>query len=417
LNLELFIARRVHFSKSSGDRQVTPPAVRIATAGVALAVATMLLSVAIVTGFKKEVRNKVIGFDSHIRITNFDSNHSYETTPMQVNDTLLATLRLFPGVRHVQPFATKPGLLKTKTDFQGIVLKGVDETFDWRFFRDHLQEGELFTIDPTRMSTEVLISRSLANMLGLKCGDSILSYFVQDEIRARKWCICGIYNTSYEDYDRLFVLADLKQVCRLNGWEAGTVGGLEVFVEDYDRLDEITEQLQIYFYPSEKTDAQGNAYYARSIKELNPMIFNWLDVLDLNVGIIMALMMAVAGITMISGLLIIILERTRMIGILKALGQSNRSLRRVFLHISFFLIGKGMIWGNVIGVAICFIQSRYHILSLDPANYYLDTVPVELNFIFWLLINLGALTVSMLMMLVPSCLISRISPARTIRFE
>jgi lipoprotein-releasing system permease protein len=391
--------------------------VRIAIAGIALGLSVMFLSVAIVIGFKKEVRNKVIGFGSHIQISNFDNNTSYETTPVMISKALEEELRAFPGIRHVERYATTLGIIKTEADCQGIVLKGIDEHFDGAFFRDYLTEGELFTVDPEKISTDVLISQYLADLLGLKCGDAFLSYFVQnvEEVRARKLHIRGIYNTGYIDYDKLFVIADLKQVVRLNGWEDDAVSGLELFVDDYDRLDAISEQL--YFHMIDKTDRVGNTFYVRSIKELNPMIFNWLNVLDINVAVILVLLMAVAGFTMISGLLIIILERTRMIGILKALGQEDRSIRKVFLYISSFLIGKGMLWGNGIGLALCFIQSHFHVISLNPTDYYLDTVPIDISLTSWVLINLGTWAVSMLMMLGPSYLITKINPARTIRFE
>ncbi|MDR1746260.1 MAG: ABC transporter permease [Tannerella sp.] len=415
MNLELFIARKVHFSKTSADRRVTPPAIRIAIAGIALGLATMLLAVAIVTGFKKEVRNKAVGFGAHIQIANFDSNSSYETNPILVNDSLIADISDFPGVRHVSAYATKPGILKTETDFQGIVLKGVDGRYDWTFFRENLVEGEIFALEPERMATDVLISAYLANLLGLKCGDSFFAYFVQDDVRARKLHISGIYDTGYVDYDKFFVIADLRQVRRLNGWDDEAVSGLEVTIDDFTQLDNVTEQL--YFHLVDRKDRMGNTYYVRSIEDLEPMLFNWLNVLDINAVIILVLMMAVAGFAMISGLLIIILERTSMIGVLKALGMANRPVRRVFLHIASFLITKGMLWGNVIGLTFCFLQSRFHLIALDPSNYYLNAVPIDLSFTAWLLINVGTLTVSMLMMLAPSCLITKISPARTIRFE
>lgn len=414
MNLELFIARRIHFSKE-GNRQVTPPAVRIAIVGVALGLAVMILSVAIVIGFKKEVRNKVIGFGSHIQITNFDNNSSYETTPIAVSDSLLQALREFPGIKHIEGYATKMGILKTDSDFQGVVLKGIDTDYDWSFFRNNLKEGELLTIDPKKTSTDVIISRYLSDLLGLKLGDSILTYFVQEVVRARKFNIVGIYETGFMDYDKLFVLADIKQIRRLNGWEKDEVSGLELLVDDYDKLDQIAEDL--YFNLVEKQDRHGNTYFTRSIKEMNPMIFNWLDVLDVNVVVILILIFAVAGFTMISGLLIIILERTNMIGILKALGENNVSIRKIFLYISFFLIGKGMLWGNVVGIAICLIQSHFRIIKLDPSIYYLDAVPIDLSIVSLILLNIGTLCASMLMMLGPSYLITKIDPAKSIRFE
>lgn len=412
--LELFIAHRIHFSKE-GERQVTPPAIRIAMIGIALGLAVMILSVAIVVGFKKEVRNKVIGFGSHIQITNFDNNSSYETTPIAVSDSLLQVLNAFPGIHHVESFATKMGIMKTDNDFQGIVLKGVDADYDWSFFRKNLKEGELPTIDPKKTSREILISRYLSDLMGVGLGDSFLTYFVQEDVRARKFIVTGIYETGFMDYDKLFVMADIKQIRRLNGWDKDDVSGLELLVDDYDNLDQIAEAL--YFDLIEKQDRRGNSYFTRSIKEMNPMIFNWLDVLDVNVVVILILIFAVAGFTMISGLLIIILERTNMIGILKALGQNNASIRKIFLYISFFLIGKGMIWGNVIGIAICLIQYYFRIIKLDPSTYYLDAVPIDLNIFSLLLLNIGTLCASMLMMLGPSYLIAKIDPAKSIRFE
>lgn len=414
MSLELFIAKRIHFNKE-GDRQVTPPAVRIAIIGIALGLAVMILSVAIVIGFKKEVRNKVIGFGSHIQITNLDSNVSYESNPIAVNDSLLNIVRAYPGVKHAEVFATKPGILKTDTDFQGIILKGVDTDYDWTFFRNNLVEGTVFTVDEQKNTTDVIVSKYIADLMGLKLDDTFLTYFVQEDVRARRFHITGIYETGFLDYDKIFVIADIKQIRRLNNWEKDQVTGIELLVDNYGALDRTANM--IYYEMADKQDRLGNLFYTRSIKELNPMIFSWLSVLDMNVIIILVLMMAVAGFTMISGLLIIILERTNMIGILKALGENNTSIRKIFLYVSFFLIGKGMLWGNAIGLGLCLIQSHFQVLSLDPSIYYLDAVPIDLNIFSWLLLNIGALACAMLMMLGPSFLITKIDPAKSIRFE
>lgn len=414
MNLELFIAKKIHFGKDKG-RQATPPAVRIAMMGIALGLAVMMISIAIIVGFKKEVRNKVIGFGSHIQITNFDTNNSYESHPVAVSDSLLAALRSHPGIRHAEVFATKPGILKTDTDFQGIVLKGVDADFDWSFFESNLKEGTTFAIDPEKTGNEVIISRYLCDLLGLKSGDSFLTYFIADAMRTRKFTITGIYETGFQEYDKLFVLTDIKQVRRLNDWEKDEASGIELFVTDYDTLDQLAED--IYFDMAEVQDRNGNTFYTRSVKELNPMIFSWLAVLDMNVVVILLLMMAVAGFSMISGLIIIILERTNMIGILKALGQSNTSIRKVFLYVSFFLIGKGMLWGNAIGLIVCFAQYKFKLLRLDPTVYYMDAVPIHLSLLSFILLNIGVLAVAMFMMLGPSYVITKINPARSIRFE
>ena len=417
MNFEFFIAKRIHFSKNKGDnKRVTPPVVRIAIAGIAIGLAVMIMSVAIVIGFKKEVRNKVIGFDSHIQLTNFDNNISYETVPIVISDSLRNALIEKDGVSHIEVFATKQGIIKTETDFQGIVFKGVSSDFDTTFFKDNLVEGQMINIDSVNLSNKALISLSIANMLHLRLGDSFNAYFIdKQDVRARRFEIAGIYDTGFPDYDKLFVICDIKQIRRVNEWDNDMVSGVGIFVDDYNRLDEITEDL--FFSLIDNQDRLGNFYYIRSIKELNPFIFNWLEILDSNVVIILILMIIVSGFTMISGLLIIILERTNMIGILKALGESNYSLRKIFLYISFFLISKGMLWGNAIGLLFCFLQSHYHWLKLDREIYYLDAVPVDINWISLILINIGSLVMSMLMMIAPSYLISKIEPAKSIRFE
>lgn len=414
MNLELFIAKRIHFNKDGG-KKATPPAIRISLISIALGLAVMILSVAIILGFKQEVRNKVIGFGSHIRITNFDNNASYETQPIAVGASLIDSLKAFPNIESVELYATKPGMIKTDSEFEGFVLKGVDSVYNWSFFEKNLKEGSLPVIGGNKSSNDVLISRYLANRLDLKTGDDFLAYFIENDIRARKFKISGIYDSGFEDYDKLFVVGDMRHIRRLNGWDPDMVSGIELYVKDYGKLDDTTEKLTEVLLDSE--DRQGMMYYVRSIKELNPMIFGWLDILDTNVVIILVLMMAVSGFTMIAGLLIIILERTNMIGILKALGEGNRSIRKVFLYLAFFLIGKGMIWGNAIGLSICFIQKYLQPLKLNSSVYYLDAVPIELTVWHWLLINVGALLVSMVMMLGPTYLITKIEPAKSIRFE
>jgi lipoprotein-releasing system permease protein len=410
----LFIARKIYFSKE-GEKQVSPPAIRIAIISMALGLAVMILSVAIVIGFKKEVRNKVIGFGSHIQITNYDSNTSYETHPIAISDTLLDKLKAIPNIRHIQPFATKPAIIKTDNDFQGVILKGVDEAFDWNFFDKNLVEGEILTIHPDSTNTNVLISTAIADKLNLKLGDSFICYFIQDPPRARKQVISGIYRTNFIDYDKLFILGDIRQIRRLSDWDEDMASGLEVLVNDYDQLDQTLET--VYYDLSGQTDRLENHYYPLSIKQLNPMIFAWLDVLDTNVVVILLLMLLVAGFSMISGLLIIILERANMIGILKAMGESNTGIRKIFLYISAFLIGKGLLWGNIIALSICFIQKYTGILKLNPEVYYVSEVPIDLNILSLVLINLGTLVVTLLMLIGPSYLVAKISPAKTIRFE
>jgi lipoprotein-releasing system permease protein len=412
---EFFIARRI-FQHNNGEKNISPPAIRVAVISIALGLVVMILAVAIVVGFKKEVRNKVIGFGSHIQITNFDSNSHYEMNLIAVSDTLFHLLQSYPNISHVQQFSVKPGIIKTDEDSQGAVFKGVDENYDWDFFKQNLLEGEIPQIRPDSTITDILISKKIADKLGLKANDSFLVYFVRhDDISPRKFRIAGIYQTNFADYDKLFILVDIKQIRRINQWDSDVASGLEMTVKDYEQLDQTAEAL--YFDMQNRTDRFGNAFYTRSIKQLNPLLFAWLDALDLNVVVILILMILVAGFSMISGLLIIILERVGMIGMLKALGENNANIRKIFLYVSAFLIGKGLFWGNLIALSICLIQRYTGILKLDPETYYLSAVPVEINGWSILLVNLGMLIVTLLLLVGPSYLVAKILPVKTIRFE
>lgn len=391
------------------------PAVLIAMAGIAIGLAVMLIAVAVVIGFKSEVRNKVIGFGSHIQISNFDAVRSYETHPVVVNDSMMAALSADPRVKHVQRYSTKPGIIKTGDAFQGMVLKGVGPEFDADFFRSHLVEGEIPVFSDSVSTNQVVVSKAIADKLKLKRGDKIYTYYIQGDVRARRLTVKGIYRTNFSEYDNLFLLTDLYTVNRLNNWKEGQVSGAELQVHDYDGLEETTYRIAVD--TDNKKDALGGTYYVQNIVQMNPQIFAWLDLLDLNVWVILILMIGVAGFTMISGLLIIIIERTQMIGILKALGANNLTIRKVFLWFSVFLIGKGMLWGNAIGIAFCLLQSRFNIFKLNPETYYVDTVPVSVNLWIFLLINIGTLLASVLMLLGPSYLITKINPASSMRYE
>lgn len=414
MSLSLFIARRI-YRESDGGKQVSRPAVIIAMAGIAIGLAVMIIAVAVVIGFKSEVRNKVIGFGSHIQITNLDAVNSYETHPIVVGDSMRAALSDYPEVSHVQRYSTKPGMIKTDDAFQGMVLKGIGPEFDNRFMKEYLLEGEIPIFSDSASTNKVLISKALATKLKLKLGDKIYTYFIQDDVRARRLTIAGIYQTNFSEYDNLFLLTDIYMVNRLNGWQPEQVSGVELQVRDYDRLQETT--YQVAADTDNQKDILGGTYYVRNIEQLNPQIFAWLGLLDLNVWVILILMIGVAGFTMISGLLIIIIERTNMIGILKALGANNFTIRKTFLWFSVFLIGKGMIWGNAIGLAFCILQSQFGIFRLDPETYYVDKVPVSFNVLLFLLINIGTLLAAVLMLIGPSFLITRINPASSMRYE
>jgi lipoprotein-releasing system permease protein len=413
LNVEYFIAKRIHFQQ--GKKNVSRPAVRIATIGIALGLAVMLISVCVVIGFKSQIENKIIGFGGHIQITNFDNNNTYEMNPIKMDPALIQKIRQIPGVVHVQRFATKPGIIKTDKEFQGIILKGIDKDFDWNFFRSNLLEGNILNVRSDTLKNEILLSRNLSNLLGLKLGDELFMYFIQDQVRARKFKIVGIFSTNFVDYDQMFVLTDIRQVQRLNNWDSASFGGLEVLIDDFNKIDERGEA--VYAATANIFSRDGNAYYTQTIKQLNPQIFSWLDLLDMNVWVILILMLSVAGFNMISGLLILILERTNMIGILKSLGATNWSVRKIFLYHSFFLIAKGMFWGNLIGLSICAIQYFTGIIPLDPEAYYVASVPVAFPWGYIVLLNVGTLIASVLMMIAPSYLITKISPAKIIRYE
>ncbi|MCE5178104.1 MAG: ABC transporter permease [Porphyromonadaceae bacterium] len=415
MNAEMFIAKRIYRGDKKNDKRVSSPAIRIAIAGIALGLAVMIVAVCIIVGFKKEVRAKVIGFGSHIQITAFESNASYEHTPIAISDTLLAQLNTNPAISHVQEFITKPGIIKTDDDFMGVVLKGVSEGYDWQFFQKNLLEGNVIEPGDTTSGNRAIISRVIADKLLLKKGDNFTCYFVQDPVRARRFHITGIYETNFEDYDKLYIITEKEVLARLNDWDDDMASGIEVLVRDYDKLDATAQE--IFFAMADHKDRLGNAFYTRSIKDINPMIFNWLDLLDMNVWVIVILMLVVSGFTMISGLLIIILERTNMIGILKSMGARDFSIRKVFLYLSAFLIGQGMLWGNVIALLFCFIQDRWQLLKLDPSTYYLSAVPVDLNPLYIILLNVGTLIVSLLMMIGPSYLVAKIRPAKSIQFE
>jgi len=378
-------------------------------------VAVMLIAIAVVIGFKQEIRNKTIGFGSHIQITNFDNNNSYEMQPIRMSDTLQNQLKAIPNVRHIQRFVTKPGIIKTENDFQGMILKGVGPEFDWSFFKSNLIEGEILNLNDSTPVNEAIISKSIADMMGLKLGDSFLTYFLQDQIRARKFTVKGIYSTNFADYDKLFVITDIRIAQRLNGWDQEYFSGMEILITDFNYLDGVSDQ--VYALAANRFDAEGNGYFIQTIRQLNPQIFSWLDLLDMNVWVILLLMLAVAGFNMISGLLILILEKTNMIGILKSYGAGNWSIRKIFLYESIFLIGKGMLWGNIIGLLICFVQYQFKIIPLDPVSYYTSTVPITFNWLYIVLLNAGTLIVSVLMLIGPSYLITKISPAAIMRYE
>lgn len=415
MNLELFIAQKV-FSEKENKKGVASRIVSIAVASISLGLAVMLLSVAILFGFKKEVREKVIGFGSHFQVVNFDRNYSYETLPIQIDSLLIQKFEATPHVSHLQFFATKPGLIKTDKNIHGIVLKGVDHNFDWSFFKKNMVEGST-PVFGTKRSNEVIISQRVADLLQLKLNDPVFCYFYlegSETPQSRRFNISGIYQTSLEEFDELFVIGDLRHIQRLSKWNKNMISGYEILIDDFKYLDITNQNLETITlnYANEKS-----MLLVQKITDKYSMLFDWLAVLDMNVWVLLVLMIAVAGINMISGLLIIILERSRMIGILKAMGYPNFSLRKVFLYLTGFLSLRGLIWGNIFGIGIALLQYFFHIIPLDPASYYLDTVPILLNPGYIILLNIGTLLAIITMVFIPTLYISKITPVDSIRFE
>jgi lipoprotein-releasing system permease protein len=414
MNLPYFIAQRLIKGRREGTSFSRPINV-IAIIGIALGLAVMILAVSILTGFKQEIREKVVGFGSHIQIMNFDSNISFETAPITDNQVFIPTIKEMPGIKHVQKFATKAGIIKTDENIQGVVLKGVGSDFDWSYFGSSIIDGKVFIVTDTGRTNDVIISKKISDMLRLKTGDSFAMYFVQDPPRSRKFTISGIYETSLEEFDKMYVFCDIGHIKRLNGWEDNQISGFEIFINDFDKLDQMT--LAVRDAIGYRIAEDEEKFRLASIRERYPQLFDWLNFQDLNVIIIITLMLIVAGFNMISGILILILEKTNMIGVLKALGSEDFTIRRVFLYQAAYLIGKGLFWGNLLGIGLAVLQLKTGLITLDPTSYYIKYVPVNIDLIHILLLNAGTMTAIILMLLVPSKLISRITPVKAIRYD
>jgi lipoprotein-releasing system permease protein len=400
------IAQRLYFSEKN-NRRSSRPAVRVALGGIIIGVMVMIVAISIVVGFKQEISNKVAGFGSHIQVVNFENNSTYELKPIRVSDSLLYTLRQIPNVSYVSTFASKPGIIKTDSAFQGVVFKGTDY---WDYFAQNLVEGRL-----PEQDNEVLLSTELANMLSVKLEDNLLCYFVEGDLRVRRFYITGLYNTCMSEMDRLFVMGQIGVVRRLNGWDDSQVSGIEILVDDLRNIEPITDS--VYFTTANRLDEDGQAMYTQNLHQLNPQIFAWLDLLDMNVVIIILLMLCVSGFSIVTGLVILIMDNITMIGVLKALGANNAFVRRVFVYQVLMLIMKGVVWGNLLGLGICLLQYYTHWIPLDASSYYVSYVPVAFPVAWLLLLNLGTLFISWIILLAPSAIVSKISPAKVMHFE
>lgn len=413
MSVVTFIANRFN-REERNNKKMSRPAVRIAIIGIALGLAVMLLSIAVIVGFKREVRNQIIGFGSHIQIMSYNNYNSLNSEPITLTPQLNSLLQSTPNITDIQHIATQPGIIHTEKAFQGILLKGIDSTYNWDFFSKNLIEGSI-PHSSFLTPNSSLISSSIARTMNLCVGDSFVVYIVTDGLRARKFTVAGIYQTTFADYDKLYILTNINQIQRLNHWTDNQYSSLEILVNDYSRLNQTSSDLfnKIITY-SRNTNI---LYRVETIESLTPQIFDWLAMLDMNAVVIIILMLAVSGFCVISGLLILILERSATIGLLKSLGANNWTIRRIFLTQSAYLISRGMLWGNIIGLLIIAIQYFTHIIPLDPTSYYVDHVPVYLSFSAWLLINIGLAIASILMLVGPSYFVTRISPAEAMRKE
>ena len=414
MNLPLFIARRI-YGTGGGRRAVSKPAIRIATIGVAIGLAVMIVTVSVVFGFKHTIRDKAVGFGSHIQIESFRTQQTPSPTPLCFSDSLMRQLRKAPGVRHVARYSSTQGILKTDTDFLGVMLKGIGSDYDLTFLNENLVEGEMPKFTDGKSDYPLLISHMIADQLQVKVGDRLFAYFLGDNVRARRFTIRGIYQTNMTQFDQSLCFTDISVPVKLNGWEPDQCSGVEIEVKDIEQLD--TTATWVVSNVNRTMDKYGEIFTSETIYEAHAHIFSWLSLLDINVWIILVLMVCVAGITMISGLLIIILERTRTIGILKALGMRNKGVRHTFLWFAVFIIGRGLLWGNIIGLGLVLLQQKTGIIHLDPASYYVDTAPMELNLPLVALLNVTTLVICVFVLIAPSFLISHIHPARSMRYE
>ena len=415
MNLSFFIAKRIYSDK--GDkRKVSRPAIHIATAGVAIGLAVMILTVSVVLGFKHTIRDKVIGFGSHIQVANFLTMQSSDPYPICIDDSIMGVIKGIEGVAHVERFALTQGILKTDEDFLGISFKGIGPEYDLSFIKSNLKSGSLPSFSDSANKGNLLLSSATADKMNLKTGDKVYAYFISDTgVKMRRFTVSGIFQTNMSQFDNSLCFTDLYTARKLNNWDGQLCSGAEVRVADLQLIDAVASRIADKV--NRTTDHEGNIFSSQTIYESYPQIFSWLSLLDVNVWIILALMICVAGFTMISGLLIIILERTQMIGVLKALGMKGASVRHTFLWFAVFIIGKGMLIGDLLAAAIIVLQRQTGFISLDPTTYYVSEAPTEVNLPAFLLVNAATLLISVLVLVGPSFLISHIHPAKSMRYE
>jgi lipoprotein-releasing system permease protein len=415
MNLPLFIARRI-YSDQGDRRKVSRPAIRIATIGVAIGLAVMIITVSVVLGFKHTIRDKAIGFASHIQVMNILSMNSVETYPICIDDSIIKVISGIEGIKHVQRYALTRGILKTDDDFLGVAFKGIGPEYDLDYLKENLVEGQIPAFSDTVGTNRLLLSRIMADKLKLKAGDRVFAYFIGDEdVRTRRFTVEGIYQTNMTRFDEAICYTDIYTANKLNGWFEGQCSGAELTVKDFDRLDDT--YINIINKVNRTQDRYHSIFSSQTVYEAYPQLFTWLELLDINVWIILGLMICLAGITMTSGLLIIILERTSMIGVLKAIGSRNRTIRHTFLWFSAFIISRGLLLGDILGIGLVLLQQYTGLVTLDPQTYYVSEAPVELDIPITILLNVATLIVSISVLIIPSFFISHIHPAKSMRYE
>jgi lipoprotein-releasing system permease protein len=415
LNLEFFIAKRL-VSGREGKGSVSRSLVKITTFGISLGLSLMIISVAVVTGFKNEITTKVIGFGGHLQIENLDNNNSYETNPISSKQDFIEKIKKLPEVKNIQQFGILSSIIKTKNEVQGIVVKGVDSGYDWTFFRKTLVEGSIPQITDSVTSNQILISRTIANLLKLKINEDIALFFIINEkVFMRRMKIAGIYETGLEEFDKFYTLIDLKHIKKINDWTSDQITGFEINLNNFDELQATKNKINSIIGVNIQPD--GSALHLSSIVDKNPQMFDWLNLQNLNVWIILIIMLIVAGLNMISGLIILILDRTKMIGLLIAMGAQNINIRKIFIYQSGFLILRGMLWGNLIGLGICTIQYFFKIVKLEQSSYFINSVPINFNILYIFLLNAGTLAAILIMLIIPSLIISKINPDVTLRYD
>ncbi|MEP7263908.1 MAG: FtsX-like permease family protein [Bacteroidota bacterium] len=408
MNTQLFVAKKI-IKGTDGKSMFSQPVIRLAIASMSLGVAVMLVTIMIVTGFKEQITQKVSGFAAHIQLSSFSDGENLDESSFSKNQSFLPEIKKLPDVKHVQVYARKAGILKTKDEFEGVVLKGIGDDYDFTYLNSHLQSGKIPTLKKEVITNDILISQNLSSKLQLKTGDSFLVYFLENSKKVRKFTVCGIYNTGLaEEFDNIYLFCDIRVIQKLNNWSENDIAGYEIYTTDFKNVDQTATSIY---------NLTGYNFNCKSIKDIYPQIFNWLELQNINVMIIICLMMLVAGINMIATLLIIILDNTLSIGLLKALGATSGFIRKVYLRVSIYIVARGLLIGNLIGISLCFLQYYFEIIKLPQESYYVSSVPVSFNLWSIVLVNLTTCVICFLMLVIPSGIISKVSPVKVLQFS